>query len=85
MVVSENPVFEGESILFICSTVALPTVIYYQIFHDGNLVQNNTNRSFFINVSKSYHEGQYECKAVNVVGMNSIGSVRVNISGKYKC
>ena len=81
--VSANPVLQGDSVVFTCSSLAVPSAVYYQIFLDGNLIQNNTNGTYVLNSAYNYDEGLYECRPINLVGVDSIASKILNVSGKF--
>ncbi|XP_071548361.1 irregular chiasm C-roughest protein-like isoform X2 [Panulirus ornatus] len=60
---------EGDDASFICSAHANPSLLTYRWYHNGQLLQNETSRSFTIQkISRSLHQDTISCEVSNKVG-----------------
>lgn len=70
----------GQSLYVNCSSRANPSP-YYQIYKNGNLVQNTSKGEFYVQKVDSSHEGEYKCVPVNHLGKGSAKTLKITVEG----
>ena len=72
----------GDNLSLNCSSRANPRP-YYQIYKDGNLLQNMTSGEYFVQKVDRSQQGEYKCIPVNELGLGAEKTIKITVEGLY--